>query len=404
MFLNITEVWDDSREESGADMMKNSYTSQICDRLKQNVAESLDNCQLKGIQTKKRTRELAGIPGARRVKAKLDVVDAITNTSPSHFPSFIGINSLPSNKASIQPVPASAPLFTVAEPAASDVSFVGISGQSLHPNSIGASAKVPIETLDESYGAPIFWALTYPSNHVVEQFRGEMGDIQTSIMDPSSDLGVATFAANSGDLGTNISAHVLSSSSVVNTNVITNPSLISKASLVSRMVLQDLLRGFDTFKGSERDFLQAICCADGRQRVLRTTLPKGKYIAWIVIVFQIKSKTGPFEQGLEHRSDTLQPPYSDAKGKSFYYISKTCSPTTESSIEKNPSSRIDFLASTSAKMVDAIVRGTPPTPLIEYAKRGGEKELLQEADKRAEQERRHTEDEQRNRQEAESRA
>jgi len=177
-----------------ADMTKNSYTRQICDRLRQNVAESLDNCQLKGIQTKKRTRELAGTQGARRVKAKLDVVDAITNSSPSHFPSFIGINSLPSDEASIQPVPASAPLFTVAEPAASDVSFVGISGQSLHPNSIGTSARVPIETLDESYGAPIFWALTYPSNYVAEQFRGEMGDIQTSIMDPSSDLGVGEYS------------------------------------------------------------------------------------------------------------------------------------------------------------------------------------------------------------------
>jgi hypothetical protein len=77
-----------------ADMTKNSYTRQICDRLRQNVAESLDNCQLKGIQTKKRTRELAGTPGARRVKAKLDVVDAITNLLLLYFPSFIGINSL----------------------------------------------------------------------------------------------------------------------------------------------------------------------------------------------------------------------------------------------------------------------------------------------------------------------
>lgn len=46
-----------------ADMTKNSYTRQICDRLRQNVAESLDNCQLKGV---KRTRELAGTPAARR--------------------------------------------------------------------------------------------------------------------------------------------------------------------------------------------------------------------------------------------------------------------------------------------------------------------------------------------------
>ena len=30
-------------------------------------------------------------------------------------------------------------------------------------------------------------------------------------------------------------------------------------------------------------------------------------MAWIVIVFQTKSKTGPFEQGLEYGSDTLQP-------------------------------------------------------------------------------------------------
>lgn len=154
-------------------MTKNSYTRQICDRLKQNVAESLDNCQLKGIQTKERTREeLAGTPGARRVKAKLDVDNAITSSSPSHFPSFIGINSLPSGEASLQPVPASV----------------------LHPNSIGASASVPIQTLDEGYGAPIFWALTYPSNHVAEQFRGEIGDIQTSIMDPSSDLGVSEYS------------------------------------------------------------------------------------------------------------------------------------------------------------------------------------------------------------------
>jgi hypothetical protein len=54
-----------------------------------------------------------------------------------------------------------------------------------------------------------------------------------------------TFAANSGDLGRNILAHVLSSSSVVNANVIANPFLISKASLASRMALQDLLRGCD---------------------------------------------------------------------------------------------------------------------------------------------------------------
>ena len=146
-----------------ADMTKNSYTRQICDRLRQNVAESLDNCQLKGV---KRTRELAGTPGARRVKAKLDVDDAITNSSPSHFPSFIGVNSPPSDEASLQPVPALA----------------------LHPNSIGAS------TLDESYGAPVFWALTYPTNNVAEQFHGEIGDIQASIMDPSSNLGVGEYS------------------------------------------------------------------------------------------------------------------------------------------------------------------------------------------------------------------
>ena len=54
-----------------------------------------------------------------------------------------------------------------------------------------------------------------------------------------------TFAANSGDLGRSILAHVLTSSSVANADVIINPSLISKASLVSRIALQDLLRGCD---------------------------------------------------------------------------------------------------------------------------------------------------------------
>jgi hypothetical protein len=54
-----------------------------------------------------------------------------------------------------------------------------------------------------------------------------------------------TFAANSGDLGRSILAHVLTSSSVANADVIVNPSLISKASLASRMALQDLLRGCD---------------------------------------------------------------------------------------------------------------------------------------------------------------
>jgi hypothetical protein len=178
-----------------ADMTKNSYTRQICDRLRKNVAERLDNFQLIGVETKKRTRELAGTPGARRVKTKLDGVDdAITNSSPSHFPGFIGINSLPSDEASMQPVTVSTPLFSVAEPVASGGSFVGIPAQSLHPNSVAASARVPIESLDESYGAPIFWALTYPSNHVAEQFRGEMGDIHTRIMDLSSDLGVGEYS------------------------------------------------------------------------------------------------------------------------------------------------------------------------------------------------------------------
>jgi hypothetical protein len=54
-----------------------------------------------------------------------------------------------------------------------------------------------------------------------------------------------TFAANCGDLGRSILAHVLTSSSVANADVIINPSLISKASLASRMALQDLLRGCD---------------------------------------------------------------------------------------------------------------------------------------------------------------
>jgi hypothetical protein len=146
-----------------ADMTKNSYTRQICDRLREIAAERLDKCQ--GVETKKRTRELAGTPGARRVKEKLDVDDAMTSSSLAHFPSLNGINSLSSDEASLQPVLASA----------------------LHSNS------VPIETLDE-YGAPIFWAFTYPSNPVVEQFRGEIGDIQTSIMDPSSDLGVVEYS------------------------------------------------------------------------------------------------------------------------------------------------------------------------------------------------------------------
>jgi hypothetical protein len=83
------------------DMMKNSYTRQICDRLREIAAERLDECQLKSVETKKRTRELAGTPGARRVKGKLDVDDAIISSSPSHFPSFTGINSLSSDEASL---------------------------------------------------------------------------------------------------------------------------------------------------------------------------------------------------------------------------------------------------------------------------------------------------------------
>lgn len=148
-----------------ADMTKNLYTRQICDRLREIAAEKLDKCQLK-VETKKRTRELAGTPDARRVKGKLDVNDVIPSSSPSHFPRFTGINSLTSDEASLQPVLASA----------------------LHSNSIGA--LVPIETLDE-YGAPIFWAITYPSIHVAQQFGGE---IQTSIMDPSSDLRVGEYS------------------------------------------------------------------------------------------------------------------------------------------------------------------------------------------------------------------
>ena len=152
-----------------ADMTKNLYTRQICDRLRERAASGLDECQLKGVETKKRTRELAGTPGARRVKEKLDVDDAITTSSPSHFPSFAGINSLSSDEASLLPVPASA----------------------LPPNPTGASGH--IETLDE-YSAPIFWAITYPSNHVVQQFGGEIGDIQTSIMHPSSNPGVGEYS------------------------------------------------------------------------------------------------------------------------------------------------------------------------------------------------------------------
>lgn len=125
------------------DMTKDSYTRQICDRLREIAAERLDECQLKGVETKKRIREPAETSGARRVKGKLDVDNAITSSSPSHFPSFTGINSLSSDEASLQPVLASA----------------------LNPNSMGAS--VPIETLDE-YGAPIFWAFTYPLNQMAQ--------------------------------------------------------------------------------------------------------------------------------------------------------------------------------------------------------------------------------------------
>ena len=123
-----------------------------------------------GVQTKKRAREVAGTSGAR-VKAKLGVEDAITSSSLSYYPGFIGINSHLSSEALLRPVPASA----------------------LYPNSIGASAGVPIETLDEGYGTLIFQALTYPSFCVAE-FRGEIGDIQTSIMDLSSNLEVGDYS------------------------------------------------------------------------------------------------------------------------------------------------------------------------------------------------------------------
>jgi hypothetical protein len=114
----------------------------------------------------KRIRELAGILGARRVKAKLDINDAITNLLLSHFPSFISINSLLSDKASLQLVPVSV----------------------LYPNSIGALI------LDESYSAPVFWTLTYPTNNIAEQFHREIGYIQASIIDTSSNLGVSKYS------------------------------------------------------------------------------------------------------------------------------------------------------------------------------------------------------------------
>ena len=114
--------------KDAADITKNSYTRQIYDRLREIAAEKLGEYQLK-VETKKRTRELAGTQDARRVKGKLD--NAITSLLPSYFPRFTGINSLTSNEASLQLVLASA----------------------LYPNSIGA--LVPIETLDK-YGAPIF--------------------------------------------------------------------------------------------------------------------------------------------------------------------------------------------------------------------------------------------------------
>jgi hypothetical protein len=61
----------------------------------------------------------------------------------------------------------------------------------LYSNSMGAS--VPIDTLDE-YGALIFWAFMYPLNQVAQQFSGEIGNIQTSIMDLSSNLGVGEYS------------------------------------------------------------------------------------------------------------------------------------------------------------------------------------------------------------------
>jgi hypothetical protein len=63
----------------------------------------------------------------------------------------------------------------------------------LHLNSMGASARVLIKTLDE-YGAVIFWSLTYPLNHMAQQFSREIGDIQTSIID-ASNLGVGKYSA-----------------------------------------------------------------------------------------------------------------------------------------------------------------------------------------------------------------
>jgi hypothetical protein len=138
-------------------MTKNSYTRQICDQLRKNVAKRLNNFQLIGVKTKKRTRELARTLSARRVKTKLDGVDnTITNLLLSHFPGFIGINFLLSDKASMQLVTVLTLLFSVAEPVASSRSFVEILAQLLYPNSVAASARVLIKLLDKSYSALIF--------------------------------------------------------------------------------------------------------------------------------------------------------------------------------------------------------------------------------------------------------
>lgn len=151
------------------DLIKNSYTQQTCNGLKERVAAKLDGYQSTGIETKKRTHGLAETTGGQRVKTKLDIVDnATVNSSHAlNFPSFISINYLLSKEASI-PVNATIPLFGVTDPVVTD-GCCGIIAQPLNPNSIGASIGYPIESsLDESYSAPIFWALTYPSYHVAE--------------------------------------------------------------------------------------------------------------------------------------------------------------------------------------------------------------------------------------------
>jgi len=84
------------------DTLKQSYTRQMCSRLRENAAEMLGKCERKTkkrtkelegtpdvrkVETKKRKRQLAGTPDTQRVKTKLDGIDdAITNPSPSHSP------------------------------------------------------------------------------------------------------------------------------------------------------------------------------------------------------------------------------------------------------------------------------------------------------------------------------